>query len=171
MKSAHGFTLVELLVVISIVVILSVIGIVVFTGVQQRARDAKRMRDIDAIFQAMEIRYGQCQPNKYCNLDSTSFAGGGVPQDPLHNQDKCSSNHAKHCGYCFTDFNSQPNGGDDWANNGCPWHFEPEGSLWWGPVDINTPIDIAGNYYSVFILCANLETQVDGKWYYCRKSL
>ena len=59
-ESALGFTLVELLVVISIIAVLSVIGVTVFSGVQKSARDAKRRGDIDAISKALEVHYGKC---------------------------------------------------------------------------------------------------------------
>lgn len=49
-----GFTLVELLVVITIIAILSVIGMTVFGGVQKGARDAKRKGDLHAISLALE---------------------------------------------------------------------------------------------------------------------
>jgi prepilin-type N-terminal cleavage/methylation domain-containing protein len=42
----HGFTIVELLIVIVVIAILAAITIVAFNGVQQRARDSQRMSDL-----------------------------------------------------------------------------------------------------------------------------
>lgn len=67
-RKSSGFTLVELLVVISIIAILSVIGITVFTGVQKGARDAKRRGDMNAIAKALEIY--KSQNNTYSPADS-----------------------------------------------------------------------------------------------------
>ena len=50
-----GFTLVELLVVITIIAVLSTIGIVMYTTVQRNARDAKRIGDMQAISKALEM--------------------------------------------------------------------------------------------------------------------
>lgn len=50
-----GFTLIEILVVISIIAILAGIGISVFSGVQKNNRDQARIRDLQAIKQALEL--------------------------------------------------------------------------------------------------------------------
>jgi len=52
-----GFTIVELLIVIVVIGILAAITIVAFSGVQQRARDAKRQSDINTMQKQLEIYY------------------------------------------------------------------------------------------------------------------
>lgn len=53
----RGFTLIELMVVVSIIGILMAAGIVTFSNAQKAARDAKRRADVDAIAKAAEQYY------------------------------------------------------------------------------------------------------------------
>lgn len=80
----RGFTLVELLVVITIIAILSVIGITVFSGVQKNARDTRRRGDVDSISNAWEVHVSKTTPF-YPKLDPTWFASGAIPTDPQTN--------------------------------------------------------------------------------------
>lgn len=60
-KDQKGFTIVELLMVIVIIAILAAITIVAYNGIQQRARDAKRVSDISQIKKALlayDVRHG-----------------------------------------------------------------------------------------------------------------
>ena len=73
----RGFTLVELLVVVSIIAILSVIGLVIFTNVQKNARDAKRKGDLQAIHTALEIY--KTQNGTYPQTSGWRFSDSASP--------------------------------------------------------------------------------------------
>ena len=81
-RNPKGFTLVELLVVVSIIAVLSVIGITVFTGLQKNARDSRRKADIDSIAKALEANYTSGSATPYPVLVATMFSGGLIPDDP-----------------------------------------------------------------------------------------
>jgi prepilin-type N-terminal cleavage/methylation domain-containing protein len=81
-KYNKGFSLFELLVVISIIAIISAIGLTSYTQTQKRARDAKRREDIQAVSKALEQYYGVnsvyivgCNPG-------ADYLPGGMPTDP-----------------------------------------------------------------------------------------
>lgn len=70
-----GFTLVELLVVITIIGILSTIGLTIYSGVQNKAQDVKKKQDIDAIATAYELNYNQ-RTRQYNKLPDDAVSGG-----------------------------------------------------------------------------------------------
>lgn len=91
-----GFTLVELLVVVSIIAILAVVGLTIFTGVQARGRDATRKSDIEAISKAMEVNYSETT-GQYLALSAAWFSSGVVPSDPLNGANSCQTLVCKYC--------------------------------------------------------------------------
>lgn len=93
---SKGFTLVELLVVVSIIGILSVIGLAIFTGIQPRARDSRRQADLEAISKAMEVGYSE-STGRYSNLTESMFSSSRVPTDPLNGSTSCQGNYCKYC--------------------------------------------------------------------------
>lgn len=105
MKTMHknlpkkgGFTLVELLIVVSIIAILAVIGTVIFGNVQRGARDAKRRGDLDAIAKALEVNYGRPPTSgPYAAMNDSFFSTGKTPVDPLNGISNCQSRICKYC--------------------------------------------------------------------------
>lgn len=78
-----GFTLVELLVAISIVAVLATIGFTLFQTTQASARDAKRRADIDAMSTALETHF-DASTGVYTALDATWFSDKTIPLDTLN---------------------------------------------------------------------------------------
>ncbi len=93
--SKKGFTLVELMVVISIIALLSAIGIVFYGQAELSARDSKRQSDIKEIQNALEQYYtlnrsypgGASCPTIVSTMTTiASYFGQGVPpSDPRPN--------------------------------------------------------------------------------------
>lgn len=83
-KLKRGFTLLELLVVISIIGILVALGAVAFSTAQRKGRDAKRRGDMKAVQNAFEQYYAQ--NSGYIANCSTMWTGsqstGSLPTDP-----------------------------------------------------------------------------------------
>lgn len=69
MTRPRGFTLVELLVVIAIIGLLSTLAVISLGSIRERARDTKRLSDMRALHQAMEIVKDEKGKYSYaCNL-------------------------------------------------------------------------------------------------------
>lgn len=84
-KISKGFTLVELLVVITIMVILATIGVTVFSSAQGNARDGKRVAEVNAIAKSIETSKDMTVTVPYYKYNATQFSNDfprGVPTDP-----------------------------------------------------------------------------------------
>lgn len=55
MKNKNGFSLIELIVVITIIAVITVAGVVNFTEANKKARDSRRMSDLEKIRIALEL--------------------------------------------------------------------------------------------------------------------
>jgi prepilin-type N-terminal cleavage/methylation domain-containing protein len=138
--NSKGFTLIELLIAITIIAILATVGFVAFQGITQKARDDKRIADLNSIRNAKESYYTS---GAYLALLDSQFNSGSVPTDPTGGSN-CGTDSNKICGYCSVAAKGEPTSGTCTAvTNGTPG---------------------AGASY---IVCANLENTVNGLKYYC----
>ena len=92
-KNLEGFTLVELLVVISILAILSVLGYAVFSnlGAQAKARNNVRRSDIKSIASALEVNRSA---DTYVVLLANQFSNNKIPSDPKTGNVYCANTTA-----------------------------------------------------------------------------
>lgn len=83
-----GFTLIELMVVISILAILVAIGVTSYSTIRKNSRDSIRKSDLHSIQNALEQYYGknEAYPTGNAAAISTLYDAGyfpkGVPKDP-----------------------------------------------------------------------------------------
>lgn len=124
MKSALGFTLLELVIAIGIIAVLSVVAIVNLSSIQQNSRDVKRQSDLRLIQGSLEQYYAD--QHNYPTVLTTTLVNGGrtylnqVPTDPLSSNqpylyaakpDGCNNSTTKCTNYCIYGNLENPNNG------------------------------------------------------------
>lgn len=75
-QNKNGFTLVELLVVISIIGVLSAILTANFMGMRERARDAQKIQNLNSIKNALRMYYNDNQSYPSGSSCNTCLGGG-----------------------------------------------------------------------------------------------
>jgi general secretion pathway protein G len=117
-RKTSGFTIVELLIVIVVIGILATIVIVTFTGVQQRARNAKRQTDINAIASHISVYYANS--GNYPTLTNMNTAAWVTTNlkglDPAALQDPSGSSQTLVSSPAANAYAYQPNDG---SGNAC----------------------------------------------------
>lgn len=80
-KKEKGFTLVELMIVITVIAILITIAVASFTRVQKQARDAKRKGDLKALTTALQAYYTEnmVYPTVTAEADASTALTALVP--------------------------------------------------------------------------------------------
>lgn len=113
-----GFTLLELLVVISIIGILIAIGTAAFSTAQRKSRDARRRGDVKQIQNAFE-QYYAANGSVYaanCATMASAQMQGGMPQDPKNVSPNVYTCTATTTTYCICAFLEEANSGNSGAN-------------------------------------------------------
>jgi prepilin-type N-terminal cleavage/methylation domain-containing protein len=97
-----GFTLIELLVAISIIGLLTGLLLPNFISMRKRARDAKRIQDMQEIQKAFEEYYSVNNAYADCaSMSSDDYLSGGLPTDPLNSGDYAYSGDCGANGYYY----------------------------------------------------------------------
>ena len=85
-RSAEGFTLIELVIVIVILGILAAVAIPKYEDMQEQARSATLKGQVGSIRSAIAIQYGRNALNGAASfpvLNGSIFADGNIPKEPV----------------------------------------------------------------------------------------
>lgn len=75
-----GFTIVELIIVVSVIAILATVASVAYTSVRLTARDTQRQSNVDTIADALKVYFGKNKPDTNCgNTANSSYGDAGLP--------------------------------------------------------------------------------------------
>jgi general secretion pathway protein G len=121
MEKQTGFTMIELLIVVSIIGILASMIILTTSGSRIKARDARRMSDMKSLVTAQELYYsdighyftcsatlGDCVPKNSRNYPSSIGARmSKTPTDPKNSGTTCTGDSYIYCGLDNTGNNQQ----------------------------------------------------------------
>lgn len=102
-KNRFGFSLFELLVVISIIGIIIAVGTISYSSAQKRARDVRRKEDLQAIQKAFEQYYSVNGSSYAASCDAMvaeNFSGEVMPTDPKNSGDYVYNFECQVYGYC-----------------------------------------------------------------------
>lgn len=147
-KKSSGFTLIELLVVVAIIAILTLIAISVYSGVQAKARDARRQAEIDSLAKSISVRKDATAGTyTYTAAMYDADYPSTKPQDP-----KTPTT------YCYNTTLGAANPAN-WTGSACPGGYLPIPSI---------SADIITTAVSQWKICASLE---GSSAVFCKSSL
>lgn len=110
----QGFTLIEILVVVTIIAVLSVIAFAVFSGLGGQGNDARRQADIKALADALEVKYAANRTYSAQTILASDFGTGIFPKEPT------SRGVGK---YCFIEGTAAISNPGTWATGACPTNW------------------------------------------------
>lgn len=99
-KQLNGFTIVELLIVITVIGILAAIAIVSYNGIQDRARATSLMSDLDTAAATLELDLKQS--GAYPLTVATANSGNGLVASPNNTYQYAVGSNASSPTYCLT---------------------------------------------------------------------
>lgn len=122
-KKSKGFTLIELMVTISIIAVLSAIGLVVYLNVMKQGRDSKRQSDLRSIQSALEQYFSDqfFYPAGNLPFGSSLTNATGNPNVPLSTTRTYLNTlpNDSNSTYVYTALNNGSVGCDNTASNQC----------------------------------------------------
>lgn len=141
-----GFTLVELLITVSVIAILATIGLAVYgnLGLQAKARNNVRKTDIDNIANALEVNKA-VEGGNYIVLAPSQFSNGVIPTDPGTTTAYCGTKNTTDVAVSITAV-----GGTDCST------ITGGTAANWGVVSSTVPVAAAS-----WKVCAELEAEVN----------